>query len=204
MSLAISRNLRTSPLSRAADRNRLTDQEDDMTFRSSYVVFAMAAALWPQVAAAQAASSFAELRARVKDGQTLIVTGSQGGQIKGVLRSLSGDTLVLDAEGSRMSFAQSEVRKIRSPSHRGRNAAIGAGIGFAVASIGIRGNKGSDSVYMWLYVGSWLLPASGASVGAATGGSQTLFLPAGRVTRGVSISPWLAPNGAGLALAVRY
>jgi hypothetical protein len=40
----------------------------------------------------------------------------------------------------------------------------------------------------------------GASVGAATGVSKTLFLPAGRTARVPSISPWLAPNGVGLAL----
>jgi hypothetical protein len=177
-----------------------------MNFQSSCAVLAMAAALWPNVAAAQPTSSFAELGAQVKDGQTLIVTGPQGMEIKGVLRSLSGGTLVLDAEGSRMSFAESEVQGIRRPSHRGRNAAIGAGIGLAIACIGLRqaDQRYDDSVYTWLYVGSWLLPAMGASVGAATGGSKTLFLSAGPAARGTSISPWLAPNGAGLALAIRY
>ena len=176
-----------------------------MNFQSSCAVLAMAAALWSNVAAAQPTSSFAELGAQVKDGQTLIVTGPQDWEIKGVLRSLSGDTLVLDAEGSRMSFAESEVQGIRRPSHRGRNAAIGAGIGLAIACIGLRqADQRYDSVYTWLYVGSWLLPAMGASVGAATGGSKTLFLSAAPAARGTSISPWLAPNGAGLALAIRY
>jgi hypothetical protein len=55
-----------------------------------------------------------------------------------------------------------------------------------------------------MYVGSWLLPTAGASIGAATGGSKTLFLPARRMAGGASISPWLAPHGAGLALAIRY
>ena len=178
-----------------------------MNFQSSCAVLALAAALWPNVAAAQPTSSFAELRARVKDGQTLIVTGPQDwGEFKGVLRSLSGDTLVLDAEGSRMSFAESAVQRIRRPSHRWRNAAIGSGIGLAIYYFGARAadQRGDDSIYMWLYVGSWLLPATGASVGAATGGGKTLFLPAGRAARGASISPWLAPNAAGLALAIRY
>src|SRR5262249_8340080 len=154
------------------------------------------------VAAAQPTSSFAELGPRVKDGQTLIVTSSQGWEVKGVLRSLSGDTLVVDADGSRRSFAETEVQAIRTPSHRGRNAAIGVGIGLAIACIGLKvaDQQDDDSIYMWLYVGSWLLPATGASVGAATGGSKTLFLPAGNSARGASISPWLAPNGAGLAL----
>ena len=100
-----------------------------MNFQSSCAVLALAAAPWPNVAAAQPTSSFDELGARVKDGQTLIVTRPEGWEIKGVLRSLSGDTLVLDAEGSRMSFAESDVQRIRRPSHRWRNAAIGAGIG---------------------------------------------------------------------------
>ena len=174
-----------------------------MNFRSSCAVFAMAAALCPNLAAAQPTSSFAELRARVKDGQTLIVTGPQGTDIRGVLRSLSDDTLVLDAEGSRTSFIQSEVRAIRRPSHRARNAAIGAGAGLAIAYAGFKGTQGrDDSVYMWAYVGSWLLPTAGAGIGAATGGSEKLFLHAGRV--GASISPWLAPKGAGIALAIRY
>ena len=41
-----------------------------MNFQSACAVFAMAAALWPNVAAAQPTSSFAELGARVKYGQT--------------------------------------------------------------------------------------------------------------------------------------
>jgi hypothetical protein len=145
-----------------------------MSFQSSCAALAMAAALWPNVAAAQPTSSFAELGARVKDGQTLIVTGPQGREFKGVIRSLSGDTLVLDAEGSRMSFAESEVQRIRRPSHRWRNAAIGAGIGSAIFYIGARAadQRYDDSIYMWLYVGSWLLPATGASVGAANGGAK--------------------------------
>ena len=178
-----------------------------MTFRSACAVFAVAAALWPNVAAAQPASSFAELGARVNSGDTVIVTGGpQGWVTKGVIRSLSGDTLVLDANGSRMSFAESEVQEVRRPSHRGRNAALGAGIGLLIACIGITAadQRYNGSVYTWAYVGSWLLPAVGASVGAATGGSKTLFLPARRVGRGASISPWLAPNGAGLTLAIRY
>ena len=178
-----------------------------MTFRSACAVFAVAAALWPNVAAAQPASSFAALGARVNSGDTVIVTGGpQGWVTKGVIRSISGDTLVLDAKGSRMSFAESEVQEVRRPSHRGRNAALGAGIGLLIACIGITkaDEQHSDSVYTWAYVGFWLLPAVGASVGAATGGSKALFLPARRVGRGTSISPWLAPNGAGLALAIRY
>ena len=177
-----------------------------MNFQSACAVFAMAAALWPTVAAAQPTSSFAELGARVKDGQTVIVTGGpQGWETEGVIRSLSGDTLVLDAKGSRMSFAESEVQEIRRPSHRGRNAAIGAGIGFLAYCIGAgTAKRQNKDLYGWAYVGSWLLPATGASVGAATGGSKTLLLSAGRVGRGTSISPWLAPNGAGLALAIRY
>ena len=177
-----------------------------MNFQSACTMLAVAAALWPNVAAAQPTSSFDDLGARVKPGQTLIVTGPEGWEIKGVLRSLSGDTLVLDGEGSRMSFVESEVQRIRRPSHRGRNAAIGAGIGLAIACIGVRAadQRYDDSVYTWLYVGSWLLPAIGASVGAATGGGTTLFLPAWRAARGTSISPWVAPNGAGLALAIRY
>ena len=129
-----------------------------------------------------------------------------GKRTKGVIRSLSGDTLVLDAKGSRMSFAEAEVQEVRRPSHRGRNAALGAGIGLLISCIGteMADRRYDDSVYTWLYFGTWLLPAVGASVGAATGGSKTLFLPARRVGRGTSISPWLAPNGAGLALAIRY
>jgi hypothetical protein len=159
-----------------------------MTIQSACAAFAMAAALCPRVATAQPASSFAELRPHVKDGQTLIVTGHQGTEIKGVLKSLSDDTLVLDRKGSRMSFAQSEVRRIRRPSHRWRNAAIGAGIGFAIALIGMTAANGSgdDSIYMWMYIGSWLGPAAGAGVGAATGGGTTLFLPAEPKTLGAS------------------
>ena len=179
-----------------------------MHFQSARAVLAMAAALWPTVAAAQPTSSFAELRARVNSGDTVIVTGGpQGWVTKGVIRSLTGDTLVLDAKGSRMSFAESEVQEIRRPSHRGRNAALGAGIGFLVGCIGAGAATRQDNyAYLdfWQYFGFWLMPAMGASVGAATGGSKTVFLPTGRLGRGTSISPWLAPNGAGLALAIRY
>jgi hypothetical protein len=74
----------------------------------------------------------------------------------------------------------------------------------AIAVIGLNATNGTDSVYGWLYVGSWLLPTAGASIGAAAGGSKTLFLPARPMARAASISPWLAPHGAGLALAIRY
>jgi hypothetical protein len=87
-----------------------------------------------------------------------------------------------------------------------RHGAIGAGIGSAIACIGLTAadQRYDDSVYVWLHVGSWLLPAMGASVGAATGGGKTPFVPAGRTARVTSISPWLAPDDAGLALAIRY
>jgi len=149
-----------------------------MNFHSACAVLAMAAVLWPNAAAAQPTSSLAELGWRPMYGQTWIVMVPQGWEIKGVVRSLSSDTLVLDAKGSRMSFAESEVQAIRSPSHRRRNAWLGAGIGLLIACIGteMADRRYDDSVYTWLYFGTWLLPAVGASVGAATGGSKTLFL----------------------------
>ena len=97
-----------------------------MTFRSACAVFAVAAALWPNVAAAQPASSFAELGARVNSGDTVIVTGGpQGWVTKGVIRSLSGDTLVLDAKGSRMSFAESEVQRFAVRATAGETLHLG-------------------------------------------------------------------------------
>jgi hypothetical protein len=135
----------------------------------------------------------------------VIVTGGpQAWETKGVIRSLSSDTLVLDAKGSRMS------RRIRgtrdSPSEPPREKRCNWGWNrFLAYCIGAgTAKRQNKDLYGWAYVGSWLLPATGASVGAATGGSKTVFLPAGRVGRGTSISPWVAPSGAGLALAIRY
>ena len=50
------------------------------------------------------------------------------------------------------------------------------------------------------YVGSWLLPAIGASAGAATGGGKTLFLPAGRTALLHRFPHGLLPTERGLPL----
>ena len=82
-----------------------------MTFRSACAVFAVAAALWPNMAAAQPASSFAELGARVNSGDTVIVTGGpQGWVTKGVIRS----TLWRHAGPGRERFPD-VLRRIRGP-----------------------------------------------------------------------------------------
>ena len=178
-----------------------------MTFRSACAVFAVAAALWPNMAAAQPASSFAELGARVNSGDTCDRDrrppglGNQGRysiylwrhagpgreRFPDVLRRIRGTRFAVRATaGERCAWGWNRF------------------VDYLHRHYGWLTEQHSDSVYTWAYVGSWLLPAVGASVGAATGGSKTLFLPARRAARGTSISPWLAPNGAGLAVAIRY
>jgi hypothetical protein len=99
----------------------------DMNFRSFCAAFAMTAARWPQVAAAQVASPFADLGARVKDGQTLIVTGPQDGEITGTLRSLARDTLLLDVEGSRMSSPNRRYGRFALRATAGETPPLGPG-----------------------------------------------------------------------------
>ena len=73
----------------------------------------------------------------LKPGETIKVLDTKGHEDKGAFRSVTDSALTLTAGKSEKSIERALVRRVQvsSKAHRARNAAIGAGIGLAIAVV---------------------------------------------------------------------
>jgi hypothetical protein len=71
----------------------------------------------------------------LRPGETIKVLDIKGQEDKGAFRAVTDSAITLTAGKSEKSIERARVRRVQvsSKAHRGRNAAIGAGIGIAVA-----------------------------------------------------------------------
>jgi hypothetical protein len=178
------------------------------------IILATAAALAaPAPAAAQApVTSFDQLNTRLKPGDTIWVTDSQGREVKGRIDSLAPDSLGVDAGGFR-TFSASEVSVIQL--RQGDSLANGALIGLAVGGVGtglacLASADGLDEG--WCVLAALVYGGIGAGIGvgidALIPGKKLVAYrapgPAGPTEARLSIAPVITPRAKGVAVSFAF
>ena len=123
-------------------------------------------ALLPTRGAAQEpVTSFDQLNTRLKVGDTVWVTDAHGREVKGTIRGISSDTLMLDSDGAQ-TIPAADVRSIGVWERD--SLTNGMLIGLAVGAVG--GGVVDTLIYGWEGAGYFMRAALlGAGVGAALG-----------------------------------
>jgi hypothetical protein len=161
---------------------------------TAVVVAAVVVALAvPAAAAAQEpVTSFDQLNTRLKPGDTIWITDTQGREVKGKIQALAPDALTLTGGGPR-TFAASDVSIIReSDDDSLKNGAliglgVGAGIGVA-ACVSFAAIEDGDAA--WCAISLGLYSAMGAGVGV---GIDALIPARKRVAYRAPGAPGTAP-----------
>lgn len=152
---------------------------------------------------AGAQEAFADLNGKLRPGDVLIVTDTNGGRTTGSLVELTATSLLIFADGERRGFDVDEIRRIQ----RRRNgvllgAIIGAAAGGALAALGAALEDGGDynafaSIAWPVALGTGL----GVGIDALLVVPRTVYR---RPDRGAAVAPFIAPAGAGVRVAVRF
>lgn len=66
---------------------------------------------------------------QLSPGQSIIVSRKSGDSLKGAFRSVTDDSLTLEAKHNEVVVPKADVGRVRKGAHRGRTALIGAAIG---------------------------------------------------------------------------
>lgn len=125
------------------------------------------------VSAQEAAPSFDALAGRIHVGERIWVTDAAGREVRGRLERLSGDGLVLKADGPETTFAAADVRRVRARDRDSlkNGTLIGLGIGGAMGTAWCIGAVADDSGDIDARVecaeGFTVFPALGALIGLA-------------------------------------
>jgi hypothetical protein len=172
---------------------------------SLLLAFALAAAQEP-------VKSFDQLNTRLKPGDKVWVTDAQGREVKGKIRSLSPDTLVMDADGTR-TFPGADVRLVVE--RRRDSLANGALIGFGVGGVGMGlaclasiddEDRGWCAAVMLVYGG--IGTCIGVGIDALIPGKKLVAyrapVPGAHAAPRVSIAPLLTPRAKGVALSFAF
>ena len=165
---------------------------------------ALVVILVPSPASAQTtATSFAELRKILKDGETVIVTDTSGQRSKGRVTgvSLSPPAVEILAAKAR-TFPESSVAEIRASDGLRNGALIGGsiGLGFAMWDYLIDPSEPGNAVIFTVAIG--MGTAIGAGIDALIGG-KVLYRP-GPPRRSVTISPLATRARQGVLVSVRF
>jgi hypothetical protein len=170
-------------------------------------------------AAQTAASSFADLRGRLRPDQTVyvetaVVVDEHAGGVKGQVLDLSGSTLRLLVNGQRREFSERDVLVV-SERHNsaGKGAVIGLvvgvglGLGFDRWLVNAIGGDRSFRSEDLLVTG--LVAGLGAEIGALSGHSRqhqrVLFLtPDLKGTHTFTITPFVGSGRKGVSAAFRF
>jgi hypothetical protein len=169
--------------------------------------------LWPASALAQEAlspSSFGNMSSNVKAGNVVIVTGTDGREIRGKVTSVSDTSLAIltrDSTGQWTTpgtFTPATVREVKRTGKIWDKAVLGFAIGAGIVVIGSASDSsdGGDVAGAVLGVG-----AMGAGIGLAFDagfGPKRVYLAPTARKAGLTVRPILAPGRNGAALAYRF
>jgi hypothetical protein len=123
------------------------------------------------------AQSWDEVR-RLQPGQKVRVRDNSGVQHGGVLSAVTAESITVKTSKSEVSTERARVKRVQvsSPARRGRNIAIGAGVGIAIGAV-------TDQT-----LGTYLRNETGESSGAR---AATYLLPAALFGAiGAALSPY--------------
>ena len=165
---------------------------------------ALVAILVPSPAPAQTpATSFAELRKILRDGETVIVTDTSGQRSKGRVTgvALSPPALEITAPKAR-TFPESSVTEIRATDGLRNGALLGGsiGLGFAIWDYLIDPSEPGNAIVFTVAIG--MGTAIGAGIDALIGG-RVLYRPH-PPRRSLTISPLATRARQGLVVSVRF
>lgn len=169
------------------------------------VVLAGLLGVLPSAARAQTPSaSFDDLRAILKDGQTVVVTDTAGQRIKGKLRDVSSSppSLVLAGPAPR-TFPASSIAEVRKTEGVLNGALIGAGIGTGLAlwDYLIDPSEPGNGVIFVVSIG--LGTAIGAGIDAMRDGGRVVYRARSQA-RNLSMAPMIAGGRRGVRVSVRF
>jgi hypothetical protein len=163
-------------------------------------------------AAQEPLQDFRQLNTRLRPGDTIWVTDSQGRAVKGRILSLSTDALTLEG-GSRRSFGAPDVSaiRLRLGDPLGDGALIGLGVGGGLALVGcLVSVDGSDAGWCVLAAGVYGGIGAGIGVGidALIPGKKILAYRApasgGSPPARLSIAPFVTPRARGVAVSFAF
>jgi len=172
---------------------------------SLLLAFALAAAQEP-------VREFSQLDTRLKPGNKVWVTDSQGREVKGRIAAIGADALTLDAGGSK-TFSAGDVRLVMERRHD--SLANGALIGLGVGGLGMglaclasteAPDQGWCSLVAVVYGG--ISAAIGVGIDAMMPGKKLVAYRApgstGSSPARLSIAPFVTPRAKGLAVAFSF
>jgi len=183
---------------------------------SALIVFVAAALVLPSLAAGQEpVKSFDQLNTRLKAGDTIWVTDSQGREIEGKLSRLSPASLQLTTDGDVEELPAERVGTIRvQPADRLRNGVLwGALVGFVggALSCGVNPQCTGDEGGAGMAAGLGILgAAAGAGIGAlidaaVKGPKLTVYRASGTAGDAhFSIAPVITPRAKGVAVSFAF
>lgn len=177
---------------------------------SLLLAFALAAAQEP-------VRDFAQLNTRLKPGDTIVVGGTSGVEVRGTLRDIGASSLAINHTGPRV-FQADEVREVtvEKPRSKGKWAGLGFLGGAAIgAALTVATMDDADAAFVSrstaaLIIGG-LLGGAGAVAGLVVASStpvRTLVYrapdPASRLSARFSVVPFVTPRAKGVAVAYSF
>ena len=178
-------------------------------------IFAVAlAVLFPVGAAAQEpVQAFDQLDTRLKIGDRIWLSDTQGHEVKGKVRGVSQGSVKVDANGAVQEFQADRVGMIRVEQKDGlRNGALWgalAGFGLGVVSCGANPQCSEDESGGGVTIALGVLGAAagagiGAAVDAATKGKLVIYNAAGGSSARLSVAPILTARHKGVAMSFSF
>jgi hypothetical protein len=162
-------------------------------------------------------SSFDALAGRIHAGQQISVTDTSGREVHGRLERLSGDEIVLKADGL-VRFAGSDVRRVRARDRDSlKNGTLfglvaGAGVGTAWCIGAIADDSGDINAGIECTEGFTVMPGLGALIGLAfdaviPGKTRVVYQaspPAAASGASLMVVPLVASRAKGLAVVFAF
>ena len=165
--------------------------------------------------AQDAANTFQQLQARVKPGDVVVVTDTEGRDVRGRITVLSPSSLAIDVDGRPAEWSEGGVRLIR---HRQSDSLvngtlIGLGVGAAVGVLAAgqaslasnfttSDDSGGDELAILLFgaLGAGL----GMGIDAAWRDDVLVFRAGGATTASLRVIPLVLPRAQGIRAAVVF
>jgi hypothetical protein len=160
--------------------------------------------------AQQAATSFDELRALVKAGDTVTVIDTVGHAIRGKVADISSSSIELLRKDGRKTLAEADVNKIRQWKHgdMGKGATWGAGIGGGLGLLFTVAIAGACECSSDLLVGSVAFyTALGAGIGVVSAArihEEVIFFKPGAAPKKVTVSPLIGQKRRGVLVSYTF
>jgi hypothetical protein len=157
----------------------------------------------PATAQELVATTFGELRFKVKDGDTVFLTGDDRTEREAKIVKLSASSLVVSIGTTRSELTEDHVRQIRQrvPDPLGNGAGVGALVAAGGMMLVASQLEGSVALTGLIYGGLGALVGMG--IDAANQGKATIY-ESRRSARSIVVAPILGPRTQGVSFGLRF